>query len=188
MIFLDIETKAVENFDFSKLNEFQISYTGVIDDNGNEVDFWEEDIPKLKPILEATDWIVGYNSISFDLPVIANYLGTEVNELPQIDLMVAVHKQIGFRPKLDDLVSATLGRSKIGKGLDATIYWANGELDKLREYCMEDVRLTRDLYEFGKKNGYVNYYDKQGFVRQTKVDWELGKKVKKPVEQNLSLF
>jgi DEAD/DEAH box helicase domain-containing protein len=186
MIFLDIETKSWS--DFMSFADAQISYMGVIDDDGKEIDFWEADLPKLKPILEKTDWIVGYNSIGFDLPIIGNYLGAEVNDLPQIDLMVAVYKTIGFRPKLDDLVTTTLGRSKIAKGSDAPIYWANGDLESLRKYGMEDVRLTKELYEFGKKNGYVKYTDKQGFVRQANINWDLGKKEKKVVEQTLSLF
>lgn len=188
MIFLDIETKNVAEEDYFDTKALQISYVGVIDDGGNEYDFWEEDIPKLGEMMKKHDWIVGYNSISFDLPVISNYLGQEINTLPQIDLMVALQKTIGFRPKLDAISNATLGKSKLGKGVDATIYWANGDLDSLKKYCMEDVRLTKELYEFGLKNGYVIYYDKSGFVKEVKIDWNLGKKEAKPVEQNLSLF
>jgi DEAD/DEAH box helicase domain-containing protein len=188
MIFLDIETKNTTNEDFFDTKSLQISYTGVIDEKGNELDFWEKDIPKLGELLKSTDWVVGYNSISFDLPVIGNYLGKEINEVPQLDLMVAMFRTIGFRPKLDDLASATLGRGKIGKGLDAGVYWASGDLDSLKKYCMEDVRLTKEVYEFGVKNGWVKYYDKSGFIQQTNINWDLGKKEKKPVEQNLSLF
>lgn len=186
MIFLDIETK--EWGEFMKMSELQISYMGVIDDKGNELDFWEADMPKLKPILQATDWIVGYNNFSFDMPIIANYLGQDVNDLPQIDLMVALYKAIGFRPKLDVVATTTLGRGKIGKGSDAPIYWAKGQLEELKKYCMEDVRITKELYDFGLKNGYVKYIDKMGFVKQVDINWDLGKREKKPVEQNLSLF
>ena len=102
--------------------------------------------------------------------------------------MVALQKTIGFRPKLDDVVMATLGKGKIGKGKDAPVYFASGQLDKLKEYCMEDVRLTKELYEFGLKNGFVKYYNKSGFAQQTNINWELGRKEKKVVEQSLSLF
>lgn len=186
MIFLDIETK--DWAESMAMSEMQISYMAVIDDKGNEFDFWEKDLPNLKPKLESTDWIVGYNNLSFDTPIIGNYLGAWVNDLPQIDLMVALFKTIGFRPKLDVVATTTLGKGKIGKGSDATVYWAKGELDKLREYCMEDVRITKELYEFGLKNGWVKYIDKAGFVRQVDINWELGKKEKKVVEQTLSLF
>lgn len=186
MVFLDIETKTWS--DFMQITDAEISYMGVIDDEGKELDFWEKDLPKLKPILEKTDWIVGYNSIGFDMPIIGKYLGKAINDLPQLDLMVALNKTLGFRPKLDVVATTTLGRGKIGHGSDAPVYWAKGDLDSLRKYCMEDVRLTKELYEFGLKNGYVKYIDKQGFVREVKINWDLGMKFVKPVEQTLSLF
>lgn len=188
MIFLDIETKNTGNMDFIETKKMEISYLGVIDENGNELDFWEKDFPKLKPLLESSDWVVGYNSISFDIPIIGNYLGEEINNLPQLDLMVALYKTLGYRPKLDDVALATLKKGKIGHGSDAPLYWARGEYDKLQKYCMEDVRLTKELYEFGKNNGYVSYYDKKGFVKQIDINWDLGKKEKKIIEQTLSLF
>lgn len=188
MLFLDIETQNSGDLDFISTSEFKISYVGVIDDDGKELDFWEKDLPSLKPLLEKTDWIVGYNNLSFDTPILGNYLGKEINDLPQIDLMVAIAKTIGFRPKLDNVVQNTLGKGKIGSGKDAVIYWLNKDLDSLKKYCMEDVRLTKELYEFVEKNGYIKYTDKQGFARQSTINWNLGKKDRKPVEQNLSLF
>ena len=138
------------------------------------LDYWEKDFPALKPLLEATDFVVGYNSIGFDMPIIGNYLGTEVNNLGQLDLMVALYKTLGFRPKLDDVVTATLKRGKTAKGSDAPIFWAKGELDKLRDYCMEDVRLTKELYEYALKNGVLKYKDLSE-TREIKLDtskWE----------------
>lgn len=188
MLFLDIETKNSGDMNFIKIETMEISYIGVIDDNGKELDFWEKDFPALKPLLEATDFIVGYNSIGFDMPIIGNYLGNEVNNLGQLDLMVALYKTLGFRPKLDDVVTATLKRGKTAKGSDAPIFWAKGELDKLRDYCMEDVRLTKELYEYGRDNGFVSYFDKQGFIKQVHIDWNIGKKEKKIEDKTLSLF
>jgi hypothetical protein len=60
------------------------------------------------------------------------------------------------------LVSATLGRKKLGSGLDALKYFKAGQMDKLKEYCLEDVRLTRDLYEYGKQHGKLLYYQQRG--------------------------
>ena len=41
-------------------------------------------------------------------------------------------------------------------------WWNAQELLKLESYCRDDVRLTRDLYEFGRANGYVLYAPKDG--------------------------
>lgn len=188
MIFLDIETKNTSNEDFFDTKGLEISYVGVIDENGKEYDFWEKDVLALGEMIKASDWVVGYNNISFDLPVIANYLGSEINDVNQIDLMVAISRVIRFRPKLDDVASATLGKGKIGKGIDAGKYWASGDLDSLKKYCMEDVRITKEVYEFGLQNGFVKYFDKSGFIKEAKINWDLGKKEKKKVEEKLSLF
>jgi len=178
MVFLDVETQnSFTEEEAFTTDVLKISYVGVIDyDTKEEIDIWEGDMEKLRALLEKADLIVGYNSISFDLPVIANYLGKQVNDLPQLDLMVAAKAKIGFRPKLNALTNATLGKGKIGKGSDAVRYYAEGELDKLKEYCMEDVRLTMEVYEYGVKNGKIRYYDRNGFESETDIDWSLGYK------------
>jgi len=37
-----------------------------------------------------------------------------------------------------------------------------GKMDELCDYCLQDVRLTRDLYEYGKKHGKLLYENKLG--------------------------
>ena len=191
MLFLDVETQnSVMVGKTLILDELKISYVGVIDDKGTEYDFWESDLDKLGKMIKKHDWVVGYNVLGFDMPVIANYIGAWAKEIPMIDLMIAIYKKVGFRPKLDHVTNATLGYGKNGVGSDAPRLYAEGNLQKLRDYCMQDVRITKDLYEFGLKNGFVKYYDKKGFLLQTDIDWELGKvNVKESVEDNnLSMF
>jgi len=94
--------------------------------------------------------------------------------LPTIDLMVAMKKTVGFRPKLDDLAKANFNTGKIGKGVDAIEYWQNGELEKLEKYCLEDVRLTYEVWKVGAKTGKVKYYDRSGFIKETLIDWNEG--------------
>jgi len=69
--------------------------------------------------------------------------------------MSDVERGLGFRISLDNLSRATLGMGKSGAGLEAISWWRAGEKDRVKEYCLQDVRLTRDLYEFGRKNGFV---------------------------------
>jgi hypothetical protein len=73
---------------------------------------------------------------------------------------------------LDSLASATLGQKKVGNGLDALKYFKAGQMDKLKEYCLEDVRLTRDLYEYGKRHGKLLYYEQRGpQIASVAVSW-----------------
>lgn len=178
MLFLDIETQNTwDDATGFTTSGLKISYVGAIDSVTNEeFDFWEKDMEKLGEIMKKTDIVAGFNSISFDLPVIANYLGSWVNDLPQFDVMVAAHQKIGFRPKLSNLSNATLGQGKLGSGLDAIRYFAEGKLDELKKYCMEDVRLTLEVYRYGLDHGKIKYYDRNGFVRDTEIDWKLGYK------------
>ena len=190
-LFLDIETQnSWAAGDAFIIEEMKISYSGVIDDTGTEYDFWEKDTPAMAALIKSADLTVHYNGFSFDMPVIANYVSNDILDVPQIDLMVAAHKAIGFRPKLDDLATATLGEGKIGKGSDAPKYWAAGDLESLKKYCLQDVKVTKDLYDFGLEHGYIKYFDKNGFLRQADIDWELGRNEVKAVEdpQMQSMF
>lgn len=188
-LYLDIETQNDwTGGQVFKIADQKISYVGVIDENGKEYDFWESDMAKLEPLLRSANLVIGYNLIGFDVPIIGNYLGNDINDIPQLDLMVAVYKKLGFRPKLDSLLQATFGVGKIGSGADAVRYYAAGELDKLKAYCLEDVRLTKRLYEFGRDNGYIKYFDKEGFEKDLPIDWDLGKKVKEKDAGTMSMF
>ena len=37
---------------------------------------------------------------------------------------------------------------------------SRGRLDKLKEYCLQDVKVTKQLYEHGRMHGVVSYYDR----------------------------
>jgi DEAD/DEAH box helicase domain-containing protein len=44
----------------------------------------------------------------------------------------------------------------------AVEYWKKGEIEKLKEYCLQDVRVTRDVYEYALKAQEVRYTDRTG--------------------------
>lgn len=124
--------------------------------------FFEEDLPKLWPRLERADRVIGYNLIGFDYPCLQTYYTGDISKLPTVDLLYEIDKRLGFRIKLDDVAQATLGVGKSGHGLMAVEYWRNGELDKLAEYCLQDVKITRDVYEYALQNGFVSFNNRQG--------------------------
>ena len=66
---------------------------------------------------------------------------------------------MGRRLKLDNVAEATLGRGKSGEGLKAMEWWKAGEVDKVRAYCLDDVVLTRELYDYAKKHKHLKYKD-----------------------------
>lgn len=124
--------------------------------------FLETDLPKLWPRLEKSDRVIGYNLFGFDYPCMQSYYTGDFRNIPTVDIMVEIEKRIGFRVKLDDVAHATLGVGKSGHGLMAVEYWKKGEIDKLRDYCLQDVRVTRDVYEYALRTQTVHFFDRLG--------------------------
>lgn len=124
--------------------------------------FLEPDLPKLWPRLERADRIIGYNIKDFDFPCLQQYYNGELKRLPQVDLLADIEKHIGFRIKLDDVAHATLGVGKSGHGLMAVEFWKKGEIEKLKDYCLQDVRVTRDVYDYALQHGEIFYMDRTG--------------------------
>jgi hypothetical protein len=136
--------------------------------------YFEADFPKLWPILEQADILITWNGDHFDIPLLNKYYPGDLDNIKSVDLMREVQKTLGRRLKLDTVGEATLGRNKSGHGLDAIEWWRNGELDKLVKYCIEDVRLTKELYDFALANKKLMYKD-QGALKDVKLDtsgWE----------------
>lgn len=124
--------------------------------------FLQEDLPKLWPRLERAERIIGYNLFGFDYPCMQRYYAGNIMSLPTVDLLKEIELNLGHRIKLDDVAQATLGVGKSGHGLMAVEYWKKGEIEKLKEYCLQDVRVTRDVYEYALKQQEVFFHDRQG--------------------------
>jgi len=131
----------------------------------------EETISELVNLLLEASLVVGYNIRGFDYEVLRAYTEENLQNLPTFDLMFDLEERLGFRPKLDSVVSATLGEGKIADGMQALEWWRVGEIDKIIEYCQEDVRVTRDLYDFGKRHRWVQVARFGGKPRKVEVDW-----------------
>jgi DEAD/DEAH box helicase domain-containing protein len=131
----------------------------------------EDRIAELIGLLLDATLVVGYNIKGFDYEVLRAYTDENLQKLPTLDLMFDLEQRLGFRPKLDSVVSATLGEGKIADGMQALEWWRSGEIDKIIEYCRDDVRVTRDLYNFGKRHRWVQVSRFGGSPRKVEVDW-----------------
>ena len=131
----------------------------------------EETISELVTLLLEASLVVGYNIRGFDYEVLRAYTEENLHKLPTLDLMFDLEERLGFRPKLDSVASATLGEGKTADGMQALEWWRLGEIDKIIEYCREDVRVTRDLYDFGKRHRWVHVSRFGGKPRKVEVEW-----------------
>lgn len=147
--------------------------------------FRVEELPELEEyFIKNTPAIVGFNHLHFDLPVLQPYCkNLDLTTLPGTDIMAEVQKSEGIRLKLDTLANGTLLEGKSGDGLDAVRYYRQGDWDSLIKYCLDDVRITRDLFEFGRNHGKL-YYQSGGEARAVKVGW--GGSKTKTVEDELN--
>ncbi len=133
--------------------------------------FREEEFPEMFKIFEGADRIVGFNSIDFDMAALSPYYFGDLRKLPNLDMLVEVEKQVGYRVKLDALAKETLGIQKGGSGLDALTYFHEGDWEKLIKYCLQDVTITRDLYLHGVREGRLKFKNKWNNPVEVPVDF-----------------
>ncbi|MEK7519628.1 MAG: ribonuclease H-like domain-containing protein [Patescibacteria group bacterium] len=123
--------------------------------------FEEKDIPELEKLLSETDLLIGFNTKHFDYAVLQPYLKSlDLKKIPACDIMEDVANVLGHRLSLESIAQATLGTGKSGHGLDAIRYFREGNMEALKKYCLDDVRITRDIFEYGKQNGKILYTSK----------------------------
>ena len=149
-----------------------------LEDDRFEV-FREGDARALAAALRAARLVVGFNVRRFDYRVLAGYTGADYNRLvPTLDLLEDVRRALGFRLRLDDIARATLGFGKLtdgnGKsadGLQSLAWVREGRLDLVEAYCRHDVEVLRDLYLFGRREGYVVWRDREERRLRLPVRW-----------------
>ena len=123
--------------------------------------YWEQDAQALFNELKSADKVVGFNTINFDYEVLKPYVPNEnFRAIRSVDMLHDIFRTLNFRISLDSIAKATLGATKTADGIQSVKWFKNGELDKVAEYCKADVDITRQVYEFGRDNGFVHYYSK----------------------------
>ena len=155
------------------VNEQELTVVAIHDSLTNEYSSYsKEELTKLWPILERADLLIGFNSDAFDIPLLNRYYPGDLSHLRSLDLLSEVQKVLGRRIRLQSLAEATLGRGKSGDGLKANEWWKEGKKDKVREYCIEDVRITRELYDYALTHSVLKYRDLRD-IRDIKLDTSL---------------
>lgn len=156
---IDLETKKSFEEVGGKQNirDLGISVAGVYSYNQNQFFAFEEhELDKLEEMLAGTSHLIGFNLKGFDNLVLEPYLKrTSIAKIAVTDIFADAVKFLGHRVGLAGLAQATLGESKSANGLEALEWYKKGEMQKIKDYCLQDVKVTRDLYDYGKKHGHV---------------------------------
>jgi DEAD/DEAH box helicase domain-containing protein len=118
--------------------------------------------------LERADLVVGYCSERFDLPCLEGLVGRRLALRDHIDLYTMIAEANAARGrtqqagdyKLDPVCKRTIGRGKNDHGAHAPELARQGRWAQLFAYCMNDVRLTRDLFDYAIEHGGVINVDR----------------------------
>ena len=157
ILVFDLETqRSFKDVGKQNLHKLRISVIGLYDYLTGAYEIYEEkDLLKLDKRIREADLLIGFNIRRFDLPVLAPYLFGPIENLPVLDLLEAVEKVRGHRASLDSIAQPTLKVRKSGNGMDALTLFQEGRLDELKRYCLDDVRITKAVYEYGCQNGKI---------------------------------
>lgn len=183
-VIFDLETQKffdeIEGFDPANLGVSILSiYVRTLDESlrevkGEMISFFEPDLSKAWDIFKNADRIIGFNSKRFDVPALKPYLPLELTKISHLDILEHVKEVNGKRVSLNAIVKETLGDHKADDPRNAIIYWQKHDeesLRKLKFYCEEDVRLTKEVYDFGLKNKKLSFKDYWNDVKTIDVDF-----------------
>ncbi len=193
MVYFDLETEraAHEVGGWGNIEQLGISVAVTCassDDKQGEAQFktfFNNQTTELLDVLRAADCVVGFNTRGFDFRVLQPFVAFDLKSLRNIDLMLDLKAVAGFRPGLDNCCAATLGAQKSGGGLQSLQWWREGRRDEVIAYCRQDVLLTRQLHEFGAREGFIKCVDKNGWERVLRVGWSLDDKPQAPQQGSL---
>jgi len=190
-VVLDVETQKT----FDEVGGFfpdrlGISFVGICvrdgySGKGELRGFFEADLPKFFPILEKADVLIGFNIDNFDMQTFVSYYAGDVSSFPTLDLLTQIKKSAGHRIGLDAVAQETLGVGKAGDGLDAIKYFQSKNWEALSKYCLQDVAVTRDIYDFGLSQGQVKFRNKWNRLVECPVDFSFTPKKDNGVQMSL---
>ncbi|MCM0607305.1 MAG: ribonuclease H-like domain-containing protein [Xanthomonadaceae bacterium] len=169
----DIETQKLvdEVGGWDHIDKLGVSVACAYDSKSQEMlTFRENELKNLFRLMEER-LVIGYNIRGFDLPVLGAY-GLEYKDLDTFDIMYDLHAITrGPFLKLDSVAQGTLNVGKSADGLLAVQWWKSGEIDKIIEYCLQDVKVTKDVFNYGREKGFVKIQYSEGNIKQVPVNW-----------------
>jgi len=134
--------------------------------------FEENEMEKLAELFAGAQRIVGFSMNRYDIPVLNNYFqklrGLESgNRVPnlwdkeRIDLLEEIELIAREKISLSRLAEANLGIKKDHHGSEAITLYRDGKMDELKKYCLNDVKLTKELYDLSRKQNYLLFPNRQ---------------------------
>jgi len=118
--------------------------------------FLKDNFGLFEDLLHESDIVVSFNGLAFDNRVL-EACGINPPDATTYDLLVETWAAAGLAPKfnykthggfgLDAVCSANFDLNKTGHGALAPVQWQQGKYGHVIDYCLEDVRLTKKLFD-----------------------------------------
>jgi len=183
ILYFDLETQksADDVGGWGNIHEMKLA-VGVVWDSCEQEHFsyLEGAASQLVKKLRAADLVVGFNVKKFDYGVLQPYADFDLDEITTFDMLIDVNKKLGHRLSLNHLAENTLNAKKSADGLVSLQWYKEGKIDKIIEYCKQDVEITRDLFLYGESHGYVKYSTRSGVAKVLKVEWKRASLISPP--------
>jgi DEAD/DEAH box helicase domain-containing protein len=129
--------------------------------------FEESELEQAIDLFSDARRIVGFSINRYDVPVLNIHfqrLGLQSPNLwekERVDLLEEIELGAKQRISLSRLAEANLGIKKDHHGAEAIELYRNGRIDELKAYCLNDVKLTKELYDLYRKQGFFMIPDKK---------------------------
>lgn len=168
-VVFDIETIG----DIRDLSTMKVTVVSIYEfEHDRYQSFDEHELGNLWPILERAERLIGFNSLHFDLPILGRNYAGDLTKIPHLDILKVVKESTGNRIKLNDIARATLQIEKSADGLQAMEWYKQGKIDEIKKYCEQDVKVTKDIYDYGIKNKMLYYPTLTGDLMPFPVNFE----------------
>jgi len=160
-IYLDVETQRLSSEvqgGWDNIRAFGLAVAVTWNEPEKFREWYEGDATALIEELGRFDRVVTFNGIRFDLEVLSAYGNVRALRDKSLDILKDLERRLGFRPKLQDVARATLGKVKTGSGPEAVLWWRSGDpslRQRVVEYCRMDVELLEGLVAHGRREGFV---------------------------------
>jgi DEAD/DEAH box helicase domain-containing protein len=175
IVYFDLETQksAEEVGGWSHIRDMRMSVGVTYSTARGEYRIYPE--PRVNDLIDElrrADQVVGFNILRFDYEVLVGHNDFfDPTQVPTLDLMVELTKNLSFRLSLDSIATATLGVEKTSEGLQAIRWFREGKLLEIAEYCCYDVKITKLVHEYGQAHRQIFYTSKFGRKTAVPVQW-----------------
>jgi len=177
IVYFDLETQksADEVGGWGNIRDMKMSIGVTYSTGRGEYTIYgESQVNELIEELRRADLVVGFNHERFDYEVLAGHNPFfDPEQVPSLDLMLDLKKELNHRISLDAVANATLGVEKTAEGLQAIRWYRQGKMLEIAEYCCFDVKITKLVHEYGATHGQLYYKNRFNQKLAVPVKWNL---------------